>query len=52
MERKRRVNMPKPSENKHKSYMDRKWAALEKRGLKRPKDREENARRAKEARGY
>ena len=52
MERKRRVSMPKPLESKHKTYLDRKWDSLEKRGLKRPKDREENARRAKEARGY
>ena len=44
--------MPKPSENKHKSYVDRKWDSLKKRGLTPPKDREENAKRAKEARGY
>ena len=39
-------------EDKHKKYLDKKWASLEKRGLKRPKDAEENTKRAKEARGY
>lgn len=29
-----------------------KWKSLEKRGLKKPKDSEENAKRAKEAHGY
>lgn len=35
-----------------KRKMDRKWKSLEKRGIKRPKDSEENRRRAKEAHGY
>lgn len=32
--------------------LDTKWKSLEKLGLKRPKDKEENDRRAKEAHGY
>jgi hypothetical protein len=32
--------------------MNKKWKSLEKRGLKRPKDSEENRKRAKEAHGY
>jgi len=33
----------------HNRVLEKKWASLEKRGIKRPKDGEENARRAKEA---
>lgn len=35
-----------------KRKLNRKWKSLEKRGLKRPKDYEENKRRAKAAHGY
>lgn len=41
-----------PKDKPHKAYLDRKWEQLEKRGLKRPKDMEENRKRAKEAHGY
>ena len=35
-----------------KRKLDRKWKTLEKLGIKRPKDYEENKKRAKEAHGY
>lgn len=33
----------------HNRIMEKKWNSLEARGIKRPKDREENRQRAKEA---
>jgi len=44
--------MPKDLDKKHKSFLDKKWDVLEKRGLTRPKDSAENRKRAKEAHGY
>lgn len=35
-----------------KRKLERKWKSLEARGLKRPKDAEENKKRMKEAHGY
>jgi len=35
-----------------KSYLDKKWKSLEKRGIKRPKSEKENKERLKAAHGY
>lgn len=32
--------------------INKKWKSLEKRGIEKPKDKEENDKRAKEAHGY
>jgi len=42
----------KVKEDKHKKKMDKKWKELEKRGLKRPKNYEENKQRLKDAHGW
>jgi hypothetical protein len=44
----------KPSKNEDfkERIMRKKWKSLEARGIERPKDKEENAKRAKEAHGY
>ena len=39
-------------DHEKKRIMDTKWKSLEKRGIKRPKDDEENRKRAKEAHGW
>lgn len=38
--------------NVHKRKLEKKWASLEKRGVERPKDKDENRKRAKDAHGY
>ena len=37
------------TEKTHNRIIEKKWASLEKRGIHRPKDNEENERRKKEA---
>lgn len=44
--------MPNTTAQMKNRILDKKWASLEKRGIKRPKDSDENRKRAREAHGY